>query len=135
MKLTCELYSFTLVVLATALMWLPYTLARARMQGLASALGNPDPAKPQGPRWAQRARLAHANAIENLAVFAPLVLTAATLGISTPATVMAAKVFLGARLVHFAVYTCGIAGLRTLAFLVGFAATLVFAFTLIGQLG
>ena len=96
-------------------------------------LRTPDPAGTTEPAWAQRAKRAHANAVENLAVFAPLVLIAALLGISTPATITAAKVFLIARLVHYVVYTAGIPGVRTLAFLVGFGATAVFATAILGH--
>ncbi|SAL00690.1 MAPEG family protein [Caballeronia ptereochthonis] len=133
MKLTAELHFLTLVAAATTLMWIPYTLARIVRWGLPAALANPDHAKRPDPVWARRARLAHANAIENLAVFAPLVLIAAMIGTSTPATVLAAKVYLVARLVHYGVYSAGIPVVRTLAFIVGFGATLVFAVTLLGH--
>ncbi|QXI26396.1 MAPEG family protein [Pseudomonas vanderleydeniana] len=135
MRPTPELFSLTLISLATALMWLPYICARIRTRGLLATLGNPTMGLPQEPAWAQRARLAHANAIENLAVFAALVLTAALTGISTPATVFAAKLYIVARLAHYLVYTAGIPVLRTLAFFAGVASMLIFAFTLIGQLG
>ena len=85
------------------------------------------------PAWAQRARQAHANAIENLAVFAPLVLVAHAVGAGSPATVFAAQLYLGARLVHYVVYAAGIPGVRTLAFLCGSAATLVFAWVLLAR--
>lgn len=133
MKLTSELYFLTLVASATALMWIPYTLARIARWGLPAALANRDPAKRPDPAWARRAQLAHANAIENLAVFAPLVLVAAASGASTSATVAAAKVYLAARLVHYVVYAAGIPVIRTLAFVVGCGATLVFAATLLGH--
>jgi uncharacterized MAPEG superfamily protein len=68
-----------------------------------------------------------------LAVFAPLVLVAALIGVSTPATVGAAKLYLGARLAHYVVYAAGIPVVRTLAFVVGVGATLVFAAALLGQ--
>lgn len=133
MKLTSELFFLTLVASATALMWIPYTLARIVRWGVPAALANPDPAKRPDPAWARRAQLAHANAIENLAVFAPLVLVAAVIGASTPATVIAAKVYLAARLVHYVVYAAGIPVVRTLAFIVGCGATLVFAVILLGH--
>jgi uncharacterized MAPEG superfamily protein len=133
MKLTPELYFLTLAASATILMWLPYTVARVLTRGIMPALSNPDPAYPPDPPWAERARRAHANAIENLAVFAPLVLVAALIGVSTPATVGAAKLYLGARLAHYVVYAAGIPVVRTLAFVVGVGATLVFAAALLGQ--
>jgi uncharacterized MAPEG superfamily protein len=131
MKLTPELYFLTLVASATILMWVPYTLARIVTRGLIPTLGNSDPSLPPDPAWAERARRAHTNAIENLAVFAPLVLTAALIGVSTPATVLAAKLYLIARLVHYCVYAAGVPVLRTLAFLAGVAATVMFALTLL----
>jgi uncharacterized MAPEG superfamily protein len=133
MKLIPELYFLTLVAVATILMWVPYTLARIMTRGLMGALSNPDPSLPPDPAWAERARRAHANAIENLAVFAPLVLIAAIIGVSTPATVFAAKLYFIARLVHYVVYAAGIPVVRTLAFVVGAAATLVFAAAILGH--
>ena len=83
MRLTSELYFLVLVASATILMWIPYTLARIMTRGLMPALSNPDPSLPPDPAWVERARRAHGNAIENLAVFAPLVLIAALTGVST----------------------------------------------------
>jgi uncharacterized MAPEG superfamily protein len=70
--------------------------------------------------------------VENLAVFAPLVVVAALIGVSTPATILASKLYLGARLVHYLVYAAGIPVVRTLAFAVGFAATLAIAVAVLG---
>ena len=127
MKLTPELHVLALVALATLFMWAPYLVARLRTRGAVRTLGNPDPTCPPGPAWAERARLAHANAIENLVVFAPLVIIAALDGVSTPTTVVASKVYLGARLVHYVVYTAGIPVVRTLAFMAGVGATVAIA--------
>ncbi len=128
---TPELTFLTLAATSTAVMWVPYMLARIRTRGLAATLANPDPAQKADPAWAERARRAHANAIENLAVFAPLVLVAAVAGVSTPATVFAAKLYLAARLIHYVVYAAGIPVARTLAFAAGWVATLTFAAALI----
>jgi uncharacterized MAPEG superfamily protein len=135
MKLTPELDVLTLTATATLLMWIPYTVARVTTRGLMATFNNPDPSYPADPAWAERARRAHANAVENLAVFATLVLVCAATGTSTPATVFAAKLYLFARLVHYVVYAAGIPVVRTLAFIVGFAATLVFAVALLGLPG
>lgn len=135
MTLTPELRLLTIIAATTALMWIPYMVARILTRGPWAALANPDPSHAPDPAWAERARGVHANAIENLAVFAPLVLIAAIAGVSTPATVLAAQFYLGARLVHYLVYAAGIPVVRTLAFLTGFGATLVFAAALLGQAG
>lgn len=130
-KFTPELYALLLVSTATALMWLPYVCARMTMFGVNAAIGHPGPGYPVDPPWVDRARRAHLNAIENLAVFAPLVLIAAIVEVSTPATVWSARVYVAARLVHYAIYTAGIPVIRTLAFLAGSCATLMIAAVLI----
>ena len=131
LKLTPELTCLVLVASATVLMWVPYTVARILTRGLWPALANPDPSRAPDPAWAERARRAHANAVENLVVFAPLVLIAAATGVTSPSTVLAAQTYLVARLVHYLVYAAGIPVLRTLAFVVGVGATLVFAAALL----
>ena len=123
MKMTPELYALTIMAVATVLMWMPYTLARIATRGLMATMANPDPSYPADPAWAERARCAHANGIENLAVFASLVLVAAT--------VLATKTYVIARLVHYVVYAAGIPVLRTLAFFTGVGACLVIAAALI----
>lgn len=131
MTFSPELHLLTLTVIATLLMWIPYMLARIMTRGLMAALNNPDPSYPPDPPWAERARRAHANAIENLAVFAPLVLMCAMTGADSPATVFSARLYLVARLVHYVVYAVGIPVVRTIAFLAGFAATFTFAVALL----
>jgi uncharacterized MAPEG superfamily protein len=126
MQMTPELACLAVVAAATALMWVPYTVARIAKNGPLRAMGAPSSFLPENLAWAQRAKQAHANAVENLAVFAPLVLIAAALGVTTSATVIAAKVYLLARLVHYVVYSAGVAIVRTLAFLTGFGATIMF---------
>ena len=63
--------------------------------------------------------------MENLAIFAPIVLTAHVLGISNGATRLAVVVYFFARLLHFVVYSAGIPAARTLAFTAGWAAQIV----------
>lgn len=134
MTLTPELHLLALTAIATVLMWVPYMGARILTRGPARALSDPaDPSAPPDPAWAQRARRAHANAVENLAVFAPLVLILALKGVSTPATILACQTYLGARLIHYLVYAAGIPVVRTLAFAVGFAATIVIAAAALNQ--
>jgi len=65
---------------------------------------------------------AHVNAVENLIIFAPLVLTARALSITTAVTGFAGALYFWSRLVHVVVYTLGIPVLRTLSFAGGFVA-------------
>jgi uncharacterized MAPEG superfamily protein len=131
-KFTSELFSLTVVSTATALMWVPYVTARMTTHGVMPAIGHPGPGYPVDPPWVDRARRAHLNAIENLAVFAPLVLVAAIVEVSTRATVLSAQIYVAARIIHYIIYAAGIPVVRTLAFLVGACATVVIAITLLG---
>jgi uncharacterized MAPEG superfamily protein len=117
-----EFFWLMLTIIMTGLMWIPYILDRSAVRGLTVAMGNPNPAdKPQSP-WAQRMMAAHDNAVENLVLFAPLVLVAHELEISTGTTVAACAVYFWARLAHFIVYALGIPMLRTLCWTIAWLA-------------
>jgi len=61
-------------------------------------------------------------AVENLVVFATLVLVAHALGLSNSAIAMASMVYFWARVVHALAYTFAVPWIRTLSFAVGFFA-------------
>ena len=117
-----ELFWLTLTVAMTGLIWVPYILDRIAVRGLMPTMDNPKPGDRSQSPWAQRMMAAHTNAVENLVIFAPLVLIAQDLSISDDVTVWACIVFFWARLTHVVVYTLGIPVVRTLAFAVGFFA-------------
>lgn len=117
--MTEELTSLTWVTALTAVMWVPYILNMITVRGIKDAVGYPENPKPMSP-WAQKMKAAHYNAVENLVVFAALVLTLDAAGISNATTVLAAQIFFWARLVHVIAYTFAIPWVRTLAFVVGF---------------
>lgn len=127
-----ELMYLVWVTLLTAILWVPYVLNRFAVRGIADTVGYPSDPKPLAP-WAERLKAAHGNAVENLVVFAALLLTAHALGVSTGVTAMAAMVYFWARLVHAVVCTLGIPWLRTLAFVAGFGAQLAVAIALLGR--
>ncbi|MDH3275247.1 MAG: MAPEG family protein [Gammaproteobacteria bacterium] len=118
--MTSELTSLTWVAALTAVMWMPYIINTIMVRGLIDAVGYPDEPKPLSA-WASRTKAAHYNAVENLVVFAALVLTANAAGISNEITVMACSVYFWARVVHVLSYTMAIPWVRTLAFAVGWA--------------
>ena len=120
--MTTELYWLTLTALMTALFWVPYVLNRIAAVGLGGALAGGAPDSGKLADWAQRATRAHGNAIENFAIFAPIVLTAHVLGISSAATKAAVVIYFFARLAHFVVYAAGIPAARTLTFTAGWLA-------------
>src|SRR5687767_6263882 len=116
-----ELQYLVYVTALTGLLWLPYILDRIAKWGLAGAVGYPENPPPQSP-WAQRMMKAHYNAVENLVVFAALVLAADALGVTGGAVATAAVVYFWARLAHVVAYTAAWPWVRTLAFAAGFFA-------------
>jgi uncharacterized MAPEG superfamily protein len=130
--MTKELLWLTLTVILTGLMWVPYILDRIVVRGLSGAMANPSRGDKPQSGWAQRLYFAHTNAVENLMIFAPLVLVLDALGHSTAATVYACAVYFWARLAHVIVYTFGIPVLRTLCFAVGFVCQVTLALAVFG---
>jgi uncharacterized MAPEG superfamily protein len=129
-----ELTWLTLTIILTGVLWVPYILDRVMVRGLIGAMANPSRHdKPQSP-WAQRLYFAHTNAVENLVIFAPLVLILDAQGNSTMSTALACAVFFWARLAHAILYTMGIPVLRTLAFTVGFLAQVALVLAVFGKL-
>ena len=125
-----EMTSLVLATTLTGLLWMPYVLNRIVVRGITSTVGYPvDP--PRLAPWAERLRSAHANAVENLVVFAALALAAHGLNISTPATALAGSLYLWSRVAHAVTYTLGVPWLRTLAFLGGFTAQMLVAWQLL----
>lgn len=132
MPITVELMYLALVTAFTAVMWIPYIVNAAMVRGLMDAVGYPENPKPLAP-WARRMKAAHYNAIENLVVFAALVLIANAAGIRTEATVWAAIIYFWARVAHFVAYTFAIPWVRTLAFTVGFGCQIAFVCTILAS--
>ena len=117
--MTSELMSLTWVTTLTAIMWMPYILNMIAVRGLVDAVGYPDDPKPLSP-WAAKMKAAHSNAVENLVVFAALVLIANAANVSNEMTVLACQIYFWARLVHLLSYTFAIPWIRTIAFAAGF---------------
>src|SRR6202789_3765930 len=125
--MTRELFWLTLTVILTGLLLVPYILNRCMVRGLSGGEAKPSRhAKPHA-EWATRLMFAHDNAVENLVIFAPLVLILNAIDYSTQWTVLACAVYFWARLAHLIVYTMGLPVFRTLAFTVGFLAQAVLA--------
>lgn len=128
--MTLELHYLVLVTALTAVLWVPYILNRIAVRGLTETVGYPENPKPAAP-WAKRMQAAHANAVENLVVFAALVLVAQVAGVSNEGTVFACQMYFWARLVHVIAYTLAWPWVRTLAFTAGFAGQATLAWQLL----
>ena len=125
-----ELKYLVWVALLNAFMWLPYILNTIVTRGLIAAVGYQKDPKPIAD-WAVRLKAAHYNAVENLVVFATVVLTANAIGVSTQITATAAAVYFWARVVHAVSYTFAVPWVRTLSFAVAWAATVLIAWQLL----
>src|SRR4030088_3506369 len=125
--MTRELFWLTLTVILTGLLWVPYVLNRCQVRGLSGAMANPSRNDKPHAEWATRLMFAHDNAVENLIIFAPLVLILAQIDYSSKWTVYACAVYFWARVAHLSNYMLCRAGSRTLVFTVGFLAQAVLA--------
>jgi uncharacterized MAPEG superfamily protein len=126
--MTPELFWLAMTATMTGLFWIPYILNRAVRRGVPGAFLTPKMEEPSvEAEWAQRARRAHYNAVENLVVFAALIVTAHLAGASNPTTAFAAALYFWARLGHYVVLTLGIPYARTAIWTVSWIAEMVIA--------
>ena len=138
--MTPELYWLALTAIATTLMAVPYVLEGIFRLGMVRALGYSVDGSSGGferpgetpAAWAVRAYRAHRNAVENLVVFATLVLVAHFANLGGGIVAQAAEVYFFARLAHYIIYTLGLPILRTLVFFVALSAIGVIALALLG---
>src|ERR1700745_297208 len=128
--MTRELFWLTLTVIFTGVLWTPYVLNRCQVRGLTGAMANPSRNDKPHAEWANRLMFAHDNAVENLVIFAPLVLILNAIDYSSKWTVLACAVYFWARVAHLIVYTLGIPVLRTLCWTVSWLAVVVLALAL-----
>ena len=110
---------YGLVVIVTILV----QASAAQMQVGLVALLKPRDDMPKLPGIAGRMDRAQLNSAIAMALFAPAVLILAQKGLSTSTTLLAAQVFLIARILYVPFYAFGVLGLRTLSWFAGFAAT------------
>ena len=81
--------------------------------------------------WAGRAKRAHLNMVENMVLFAALVLIAAVAGKANAMTAMGATIFFWGRVAYAVIYVAGIAWLRTLAWFVSVIGMVLIAIELL----
>jgi uncharacterized MAPEG superfamily protein len=87
---------------------------------------------PEMPGWAGRAARAHRNLLENLVLFAVLVLVARAVNVSNGMTVLGAQLFFWGRVAHAGLYLAGIPWLRTVAWTVSVVGLLLIFLQLVG---
>ncbi len=129
--MTRELFWLTLTVIFTGLLWVPYMLNRMAVRGVGGVMANPSRNDKPQAEWANRLMFAHDNAVENLVIFAPLVLILNAADFSSKWTVLACAVYFWSRVAHLIVYALGLPVFRSLAFIVGFIAQAVLAISIL----
>ena len=130
--LPTELYWLTVTTLMTGLMWVPYIINRIIEQGIGTAIWDPQGETKTQTLWAERMARAHKNAVENLIIFAPLVLTLHLTHLNNELTAFACMLYFFSRLTHYVFFSFGIPVIRVLTFMVSVVAQLILAFTLLG---
>lgn len=110
-------------VLLAALMIIPYVIHRVLKKGLLPAMTYRTDLPPESA-WAQRAKLGHANAVENLVLLTPIVLAHQALGQDLD-LVPYLQFYTGCRIIHYLSYTCAIPYLRSIVFFPAYILTLV----------
>ena len=121
MLMSVELEMLVWVSTLTLFMWFPYILSAIMNDGMTVSLKRQGDEIPPAP-WAERAKRAHYNAIENLVLFAILTLVAHVANISNDATQSAAVAYFWLRAAHYVFYILGISVLRTATFFGGWLA-------------
>lgn len=99
--------------------------------GLPKLAGNRE-GLPEMHGWAGRAARAHRNMLENLILFAVLVLIAQIVGVRNEMTLLGAQLFFWGRVAHAIIYIAGIPWLRTAAWGVSVIGLLLIFLQLIG---
>ncbi len=125
-EFTMLLYS---VVLTFVLILIPATISTLA-NGIPVAVGSRDDC-PEPSTYCKRTLRLRDNMLENMALFAPIVLIAAVMDISNATTVLGAQLFFYARIGHAITYLAGWRWIRTALWTVGVIGTVMIAIELL----
>ena len=129
-----EICWLVLTVVLTALLWIPQILHSILRAGIKTAFLYPDEAATHYADWAVRSKAAHNNAVENLVIFAPLVLLVLLLNIGNELTALTTLIYFLTRIVHYVMHVLAIPLMRTVAFLIGFVCQLILGISILSML-
>ena len=128
--MTVELQYLVWAAILTLFIRITWMFDKVRIRGLLKVTGYPKESEPLSA-WGGRAWIAHEDAVQNLVIFAVLVLALQLVGHSNAITHAAAAIYFWARLCHFIVYLFAVPRIKTVAFLVAVAAQLALAWQFI----
>jgi uncharacterized MAPEG superfamily protein len=126
-ELTMLLYSVALLVIVIAIQASIAIIAQgvAALAGPRDQLGEPTVLQARTKRCVDNHR-------EGLLIFAPLVLIAAIVDVSTSMTVLGAQLFFFSRVIHAGIYIAGVAWIRPIFWAIGMAGCVMIFIELIG---
>ena len=115
--MSIELKMLVWSVVLTLVQMMVAALGAQLSVGLAPLAGNREH-MPALEGWAGRASRAHRNMLENIVLFAALVLVAQVAGKTNATTALGAQIFFWARLAYAGIYVAGVPWVRTGAWVV-----------------
>ncbi len=115
--MTQDLTLLACAVVLTFLQGIVAGMGANRQMGLPTMAGNRE-RLPEILGWPGRAARAHRNMLENLPLFAALVLIAHVAGRTNGVSILGEHIFVWSRLVYAVVYAVGVTGLRSVVFAV-----------------
>ena len=119
-----ELNLLVWAVVLTVVQMLVAAQGAMNQVGFMRLVGNRE-GMPEITGWGGRAARAHRNMLENLVLFASLVLVAVAWNKTNDATLLGAQIFFWARLAYAVIFVAGIIWVRTAAWLVSMAGLIV----------
>jgi len=119
-----ELNLLVWAVVLTVVQMLVATQGAINQVGLMRLIGNRD-GMPEITGWGGRAHRAHRNMLENLVLFAALILVAVAAGKTNDMTLLGAQIFFWARIAYAVIYLAGVIWVRTACWAVSMAGLII----------
>jgi uncharacterized MAPEG superfamily protein len=119
-----ELNLLVWAVVLTVVQMLVATQGAINQVGLMRLIGNRD-GMPEITGWGGRAHRAHRNMLENLVLFAALILVAVAAGKTNDMTLLGAQIFFWARVAYAVIYLAGVIWVRTACWAVSMAGLII----------
>ena len=128
--LTSEVYYLILITLFCGLLWVPYITERFFRIGIRETCGYGEK-NINIPQWATRAKLAHVNLIENLPLFAILIIVITFQDYNNQQTETGSIIFFYSRILHYFIYVFGVPYFRTLFFVASWIGLIIISVPLL----
>ena len=128
--LTSEVYYLILITLFCGLLWVPYITERFFRIGIRETCGYGEK-NINIPQWASRAKLAHVNLIENLPLFAILIIVITFQDYNNQQTETGSMIFFYSRILHYFIYVFGVPYFRTLFFVASWIGLIIISVPLL----